>query len=93
MDTEDADLDQRSGAEVSEFTPDTEYVRKTFVSAQGPEDRVGPGFDAWLAEHDREVAERAWAQGRESLALDAGRPIGDDGFRPATPNPYRKDAR
>lgn len=30
----------------------------------------------------------AWKQGRESIGLDMTRPIGPDGQRPTTPNPY-----
>lgn len=31
----------------------------------------------------------AWAEGRESLGLDFAKPIGEDGMRPSTPNPYQ----
>ena len=33
----------------------------------------------------------AWHQGRESVALDMLKPMGDDLQRPVTPNPYRSN--
>ena len=40
---------------MSEYTPTTYEVRSAASRAIG-----GDWFDRWLAEHDRQVAERAW---------------------------------
>lgn len=74
---------------MSEYTPTTDDVRKSWVGTTPrgfiPERVVK--FYCWL---DR-VKAKAWEEGRESLAIDAGRPVGPDGMRPATPNPYKED--
>lgn len=41
-----------------------------------------------LAEHDRAVAAAAWDEGRQSVGIDMAKPLGDDGMKPATANPY-----
>jgi hypothetical protein len=38
---------------------------------------------------EREVAEAAWDEGRQSLALDMGNPLREDMTRESTANPYR----
>lgn len=53
-----------------EYTPMTEDVRNDYcearwegfphVSAEHYGEKFGAGFDRWLTEHDREVAEKAW---------------------------------
>jgi hypothetical protein len=49
------------------------------------------GFDVAVAEGrtEREVAEAAWDEGRQSLALDMGNPLREDMTRESTANPYR----
>lgn len=42
-----------------------------------------------IAEHDREVAARAWDEGRESVGRDLSNPRRPDGMRPSSTNPYR----
>lgn len=37
-----------------------------------------------------QVKAEAWDEGRESVAADFARPIGENGMRPSTPNPYRR---
>ena len=73
------------------YTPATEEVRAVynqdeFGNPAGLNDPC-PEFDRWLAEHDRQVAEKAWddglADGRDRW-MDA-REFGD---KPV--NPYRK---
>lgn len=49
-------------------------------------------FRRALAAHDAEVAAKTWDEGRQPLALDIARPVGEDGTRPSTKNPYRKAA-
>ena len=50
---------------MSDYTPTTEEVRDHYASYPGarftPE--TAEWFDRWLAEHDRQVAERAWHEG------------------------------
>lgn len=56
-----------------------------------------PGYHAHLAEelakagygNVREAKERAWVEGRESLARDFHKPMNDAGIRESTPNPCR----
>ena len=43
------------------LTPDDAHVRRTYISAQGPESRTGPEFDRWLAAHNAEVLRKAAA--------------------------------
>lgn len=47
---------------MDDFTPTTEDVRLIWIVSQtGCTARAE--FDRWLAEHDREVAEKAWDEG------------------------------
>lgn len=66
------------------WTPSTEQVRSHYVFDQGDrwDAERGESFDRWLAEHDREVAEKTWDEGR----LYYG--VGSEGPHPL--NPYRK---
>ena len=64
---------------MEDFTPTTEDVRLIWIISQtGCKARAE--FDRWLAEHDREVAEKAWAEGHRQDAE------GEDG--PRFENPY-----
>ncbi len=76
-----------------EYTPTQDDVETNFSTHQyhciG---RITPKeaharFRRWLAEHDRQVAERAWAQGFVK-ATD----FMDDPALPTPLNPYRKEA-
>ena len=40
-------------------------------------------------ENNRKVAEAAWDEGRQSLALDMGNPLREDMTRESTANPHR----
>lgn len=61
--------------------PTTDQVRLDYMYAypSTPDGReiAGAEFDRWLSEHDRQVAERAWDEGRDNSP-----------FFP-TENPYR----
>jgi len=46
---------------MTDYTPTTEEIRNRYLSEVFPEDEAE--FDRWLAEHDRQVAEKAWGQG------------------------------
>ncbi|MBN6777416.1 hypothetical protein JRG19_02475 [Pseudoclavibacter alba] len=91
---------------MSEWTPTTEDVRGFFIWAalRGAEGRLqgsqeaeevavgvaGPYFDRWLAEHDRQVASRAWDEGFDAGEQDAW----DAADRPdheCARNPYREE--
>ena len=56
--------------------PTTDQVRLDYVHAypSTPEGReiAGAEFDRWLAEHDRQVAERAWDEGARWAAVECG---------------------
>lgn len=86
---------------MTEYTPTTEEVRHRY--GRDTADDVGmfevkahAEFDRWLAERDRQVAERAWAEGYRQGWGDRH----DDfhagyvpsGFEQDTLNPYRKEA-
>lgn len=49
---------------MSEYTPTTEDARRDYSiewsKDRGLSKRRSEQFDRWLAEHDRQVAERAW---------------------------------
>lgn len=77
---------------MSEYAPTTQEI-KEFAAEMLGWDLADPdaAFDRWLAEERRAAAEKAWEEGRESLAIDVARPIGDDGMRHVTPNPYRAE--
>lgn len=50
----------------SEYTPTTEEARVTYIHGTPTYcgvTRARTEFDRWLAEHDREVAKRAWDEG------------------------------
>ena len=63
---------------MEDFTPTTEDVRLIWIiSRTGCKARAE--FNRWLAEHDREVAEKAWDEGYDYAE-------GEDG--PRFENPY-----
>lgn len=78
---------------MSEYTPTTERVRLRWLEAYEYErdmpgkireryaDEVLAQYDRWLAEHDRQVAERAWDEGYGS----------DEECHTPRRNPYRKE--
>lgn len=83
----------------SEYTPTTDEVRDDYqwgrhacgcCAERLPEDLEA--FDRWLAEHDRQVAERAWGEG-----FNAGQAWEADVNSRTIPqvtrwgNPYRKE--
>lgn len=89
--------EERPAMTEQEYTPtwseiESAYVASRLALTDGNEDARSEEAHRWLAEHDRQVAERAWNEGRTSVALDMARPIDDSGMRPATINPYRKEA-
>ena len=53
---------------------------------------LAEALSAWVAEHDRQVAERAWDEGF-SRGFYAGQsyPDGADASEPDIDNPYRKE--
>lgn len=61
---------------MSEFTPDTESVRyryaldRTVMLGENEFDRALGEFNRWLADHDREVAAKAWDEGYEAGSED-----------------------
>lgn len=74
---------------MTDYTPSTSEVRAEYFSTR---DHTGESaierakqFDRWLAEHDRQTAEKAWGEGAR-----AGYRTGmADSYLPD--NPYRKD--
>lgn len=63
------------------FTPTTERVRDRYIehsritgSTLGGPAEYGEAFDRWLAEHDRQVAKKAWWEGAEDERLN-GSPV------------------
>ena len=46
---------------MADYTPTTEEVRNRYLSEVFTEDEAE--FDRWLAEHDRVVKSKAWAEG------------------------------
>lgn len=87
---------------MSDYTPDTAAVKSAYESARYEHsiancismDRAGREFDRWLAEHDRQVAERAWEEGARWAAVEFGKDASMDesqvGLVPSD-NPYRKE--
>ena len=85
------------GERMSEYIPTTEEVREGFGEAfVGDGSMVDPDdvrrenkieFDRWLAEHDRQVAERVWREAYYTGKRDyAGSIMG--GSSMSTDNPY-----
>lgn len=71
---------------MSDYTPTIEDVRNHYAYGCGPEHTWAESredFDRWLAEHDRQVAERAWDAAIQHQW--AHRPIGNR----SPHNPYR----
>lgn len=62
-----------------EYVPTTEQVRETYAALCKTE-AAADEFDRWLAEHDRESAEKAW---------DEGYDYASDGKWGPGENPYR----
>ena len=50
---------------MDDYTPTTLEVRESYTYFRGtiPTVEHAAEFDRWLAEHDREVAEKAWDEG------------------------------
>lgn len=68
----------------NEYEPTTEVVRDEWVHLEGaiPPDGIPKreaAFDRWLAEHDRQVAAKAWDEGYHYVAF---------GGKELTDNPY-----
>lgn len=66
----------------------TEYMRHIWAFYTGQ----GEAFDRWLAEHDRQVAEKAWDDSLNAVAwcIEHGSPdFGDALSYTAKNNPYR----
>lgn len=72
---------------MTEYTPTTETVRYAYAAHKahyGGErgyQKQATEFDRWLAERDRQVAERAWERGWL-----------DEPYKRIDENPYRKEA-
>lgn len=51
-----------------------------------------PQLAEWLASSKavRGALRKAWEGGRDSLVTDLAKPVSEDGFREATPNPYEE---
>lgn len=90
---------------MTEYMPTIEQVRYRYWSYGSPvpeflqgtaEYVAGADFDRWLAEHDRQVAERAWAEGYRQGWGDRDEDFHafyvPSGFEQDTLNPYRKEA-
>lgn len=67
---------------MTEYTPTTEEVR-----ADASRSIRGDWFDRWLAEHDRQVAERAWDEAIEHVDKTLG---GEYSAGIRLHQPYRK---
>ncbi|UXO93877.1 hypothetical protein Pan2_58 [Pseudanabaena phage Pan2] len=90
---------------MTEYTPTTEEVREAFVShgesawfptADSYDEWKDAGgaegeFDRWLAERDRQVAERAWDEGARHVYEGGKCSFARDGD-PCPYNPYRKES-
>lgn len=87
---------------MSEYTPTTALVRNSYAphravilrekswypDREAPEEEAAAEFDRWLAEHDRLVAERAWAACVDHLEAVLG---GEMKRAAHADNPYRKE--
>lgn len=90
-------------SELQEWVPTTEQVRAAFAHHYGRmaafTDEELPeavanfrlDFDSWLAEHNRQLAARAWDEGYRDGVRDEARAYGSDQEEPPTPNPYREE--
>lgn len=94
---------------MTEYTPTTDDVEFAWVTMRAsmgnPEVRVASTddvsmaeFSRWLAERDRQVAERAWDEGRRAQIAHVDEWVAaqipnsaDGGYSPLV-NPYRKEA-
>lgn len=78
---------------MNDYTPTTEEVRDFVTQTYGNDsslararaEAVGLWFDNWLAEHDRQVAEKAWEEGYATGDADA---LTEN--RLDTPNPHQQ---
>ena len=68
---------------MTEYAPTTEEIKQYATEDYGQCGLFPEEFDRWLAEHDRQVAERAWNEGYDEWAKA---PAGD---QPLRDNPYR----
>lgn len=78
---------------MTDFTPSTAQVRDTYVRAMRNAFIASAGehreeFDRWIADHDRAVAEKAWAEGFDTGERDVHEHVTFD--EPCIPNPYRR---
>ena len=82
------------GGSMNEYTPTTHDVREAYQATDEGLDfrRVyqerGQEFDRWLTEHDRQIAERAWAACVDHLEATLG---GEMNRAAHADNPYRKE--
>lgn len=59
------------------------WINSLLGDAPHSEELIAKSFDAWLAEHDRKVMEKAWDAGRASMFMDINHGL-------KTSNPHRK---
>jgi hypothetical protein len=76
----------------SEYTPPMDRLKSDYMRMReehfGFSDLYAAEWDRALAEHDRQVAERAWNEGRASASIML------PSYPPQLPkNPYRKEQR
>lgn len=77
--------------EVSELNAILQSVEVSH-SVSTPQDTEWEYGDRWLAEHDRQVAERAWDEGfTRGFYAGQSYPDGTDASEPDIDNPYRKE--
>lgn len=70
-----------------DYTPTTDDV---FAALHEAGIDTAPAY-RWLAAHDREVAAKAWDEGREAVAKALLDPPDENWRRPLMTNPYRAD--
>ena len=74
------------------YTPETGHVKRAYVVAVGMPTLSEAQFTRWLTEHDRQVAEKAWDEGKEAEGEAHAQ---DNGYGNVEhpKNPYQKRAR
>lgn len=85
---------------MNEYTPGDQEVREDWISLVITSDGYYDGiseeeaiarWDRFIAEHDRQVAERAWDEGQKAGLLRADFEYGAIGYQHVRGNPYRKE--